>query len=255
MNIMHKALQTKPLVQCSPLPGYEYGRGYGVMILPFESGDMLAMREFPENNFAPYRSIWHRTPDKKWFMYVDGPRHDTACPRYYGNAVSYVQSAKISLTWNSNNRLHIEMDHPKLDWEVVIGTSLLVNIMNKISINLPENIWRIPVALRAFEKIGSLLFDVGKIDLSGQFPNGHFGILMPRLMFLISSSIARLNGSNLGKPIRSNENPMIGKIRLPARPIFAIGRYYFKIQDHAAYEQTVAEMQQLNFTNLNPIES
>ena len=187
-------------------------------------------------------------------MFVDGLSHDTACPRYYGNAVSYVQTAKITLTWISTNKLHIEMDHPKLDWEVVMKTSPLANAMNTISKNLPEYIWRMPVALRAFEKIGNLLFDLGEIDLSGHFPNGHFGILMPRQMFLISSSTALMNGVNLGKPVRSIENPMIGKLRLPARPIFAIGGYYFKIPDQEVYEQTVAEMQQLHFTNSNPIE-
>ncbi len=49
-------------------------------------GHVLALRVFPENDFAPYRSIWHRTPDGTWSIYVDGPRVDTACPRYFGAA-------------------------------------------------------------------------------------------------------------------------------------------------------------------------
>ncbi len=255
MHIKRKALEIKPLVNRSPLPGYEYGRGYGVMALPFTSGHVLALREFPENDFAPYRTVWHRTPDHSWSIYVDGPSHDTACPRYYGRAVAHVQSAHITLSWIGAHRLRIEMDQPALVWEIVMKTSPLINAMNAISVSLPERIWRAPVVMRTIEKLGDLLFDAGTINLSGRFPNGHAGILMPRRMFPITSSTATLNGASLGQPTRSKENPMIGKVSLPARPIFAMGRYYFSIQDQEAYARTPAELHNAYSTNLNTIMS
>jgi len=37
-----------------PWLGYEYVRGWGVFALPFNSGHVLALRVFPENDFSPY---------------------------------------------------------------------------------------------------------------------------------------------------------------------------------------------------------
>lgn len=38
-----------------PWPDHEYVRGWGVFGLPFDSGHYLALRVFPENDFAPQR--------------------------------------------------------------------------------------------------------------------------------------------------------------------------------------------------------
>ena len=47
----------------APWPGHEYVKGWGVFGLPFDSGHVLALRVFPENDFGPYRTVWHRDPD------------------------------------------------------------------------------------------------------------------------------------------------------------------------------------------------
>jgi hypothetical protein len=49
-----------------------------------------------------------------------------------------------------------------------------------------------------------------------------------------------LEGVDLGQPSSGGENPAIGSVRLPARPVFAIGQAYFAMQDPAEYERTVA---------------
>ena len=61
------------------------------MGLPFDSGHYLALRVFPENDFSPYKTVWHRDPEGQWSIFVDGPRFDTACPRYYGPACTRVE--------------------------------------------------------------------------------------------------------------------------------------------------------------------
>ncbi|HEY6476831.1 MAG TPA: hypothetical protein VI456_09645, partial [Polyangia bacterium] len=44
-------------------PGREEMRGFGVVGLPFASGDVLCLRRFPASTFGPgYHSVWHRTP-------------------------------------------------------------------------------------------------------------------------------------------------------------------------------------------------
>src|SRR5512136_1206144 len=99
MNLASELQQIKPLTRASSLPGFEYVRGYGVFSLPFDSGHVLALRVFPENDFAPYVTIWHRSPDGKWSIFGDSVSVETACPRYYGAACSHVQFSQIKLTW------------------------------------------------------------------------------------------------------------------------------------------------------------
>jgi hypothetical protein len=242
MDLGKELKAIEPVIRSSPLRGFEYVRGYGVFALPFDSGHVLALRVFPENDFAPYSTIWHRSPEGHWAIYVDGPRIDTACPRYYGAATRHVAQAKISLKWTGPMDLSIDMDIPKLQWNISMTTTSLVRVMNAISATIPESLWRAPLMLRAFEQFGGSLFDLGKVTLSGIAPNGHFSILMPTKMFPIASSEARLEGQDLGKPVRSPDNPSIGSLRLPARGIFAVGRGYFKIQDPYEYRRTVAEL-------------
>lgn len=67
------------------------------MGLPFDSGQYLALRVFPENGFSPYKTVWHRDPEGQWSIFVDGPRFDTACPRYYGPACTHIGHATIEL--------------------------------------------------------------------------------------------------------------------------------------------------------------
>jgi hypothetical protein len=213
-----------------------------VFSLPFDSDHVLALRVFPENDFAPYITIWHRTPEGFWSIFVDGPRLDIAYPRYYGAAARHVQFSRITLSWIGPMEPLIEMDSPKLVWSVSMTTTPLIKLMSMISPRLPEPLWRAQIMLRAWEWIGRTMLDLGNITLSGIGPNGHFGILMPQRMFPIASTKAELDGQALGQPTRSKENPSIGDLRLPARPTFAIGRAYFKIQDQNEYERTIKEL-------------
>ncbi len=134
------------------------------------------------------------------------------------------------------------VDSPRLEWHISMASSPLFDLMNAVSPRLPEPLWRTPLMLRAFEWLGKTLFDLGNVTLTGTAPNGHFTILMPQRMLPITSGRASLNGQDLGRPIRSPENPAIGAVNLPARPVFAIGRAYFKIQDPGEYERTLAEL-------------
>jgi len=242
MHLGSELQAIKPIARRSPVAGFEYVRGYGIFALPFDSGHVLALRVFPENDFAPYRTVWHRSPAGVWSIYADSPRLEIACPRYYGAAAQRNSLARISVKWTGDMNLSVEMDPPSLQWTISISTTPLFTVMNAISQAIPERLWRTPLMLRLFERIGGTLFDLGDVTLSGKAPNGQFGILMPRQMFPIAAAAARLDGLDLGKPTRSRENPSIGALRLPARPIFAVGRAYFEIQDTDEYRRTVAEL-------------
>jgi len=84
----------------------------GVFGLPFDFGHVLALCVIPENDFASDKSLWHRDPEGNWSIHVDGPRLDTACPRYYGAACKQTGLAHLELTWTGSATLQVTMDDP-----------------------------------------------------------------------------------------------------------------------------------------------
>lgn len=242
MNLASRLQDIEPLTLPSPLEGFEHVRGYGIYSLPFDSGHVMGLRVFPQGDFTPYIAVWHRTPAGDWSIYVDGKRLDTACPRYFSAGTQNSQLAKINLTWTEPNELLIEMETPKLELNVSMGTTFLFKLMNVISPRLPERLWRASFMLRSMEWMGRVFFRMGHVNLSGNVPNGQFSILMPRRMYIIKSATAILDGENLGSPTKIKENPRIGDLKFPNRPIFGVGGGYFEIQDPEEYQRTIAEL-------------
>jgi hypothetical protein len=221
----------------APWPGHEYVKGWGVFGLPFDSGHVLALRVFPENSFAPYVTVWHRDPEGRWSIYVDGPRLDIACPRYYGAACAHTAFARIQWTWIGPATLRVTMDDPFLFWTLTATEPPVLRVLNALSAVLPVSTWRPRALLRARETLAAAL-GVGKLQLSGIMPSGHAGTLMPQRMYWIDDSTAILNGADLGRPTRLPSNPRIGGVPLPARGILAIGQGQWRILDPVEYERT-----------------
>lgn len=242
MNLKHDAQAITPQVCRSPLSGFEHVHGYGVFGAPFESGHVLALRVFPENDFAPYKTIWHRTPDGAWSIFVDAPRHDIACPRYFGSAASCVQSACIRITWTGPADLRVEMDAPKFTWDFSMTSSPILGLMNAANPRFPERIRRARGVLRVMESMADRVLGLGGVTLAGITPNGHKTMLLPERMFFLASSHAEFDGVDLGQPARGGACPTIGAMNLPSRPVFAIGRAYFELRDPVEYERTVREL-------------
>ena len=198
------------------------------MAMPFSSGHVLVLRAFPENDFAPYTTIWHRTPERGWSIFVDGPELATACPRYFGAAAERVAFARIELAWPGPSELLVRMEDPTLEWTIALTTTPVLKVMNLIHPRLPEASWRPLVLVRLREWMARALFDMGDIRLVDTTPSGHHAILMPERIYFVAGSTARLEGLDLGQPTRSADNPAIGATKLSARPAFAFGRGYFR---------------------------
>lgn len=207
-----------------PWPGHEYVKGWGVFGLPFDSGHVLALRVFPENDFSPYRTLWHRDPDGRWSLYVDGQNSDTACPRYYGQACSHVGYARIEVTWTGPTSLRVSMDDPHLAWTLTARQSPALRVMNAVSPRMPLSTWRSPRLVRAREVMARRVLGLGALQMSGTMPSGHKGVLMPQRMYFVDDSSAVLDGEDLGRPTRVTPNPTIGGVPLPARGVLAIGQ-------------------------------
>jgi hypothetical protein len=242
MNLNQQTQAIAPEVCRSPVPGFEHVKGYGVFAAPFESGHVLALRVFPENDFAPYRTVWHRTPDGDWSIFVDAPRHDIACPRYYGAAASRVESASIRVTWTGPAHLRVEMDEPRFVWDLAMTSSPVLGLMNVVNPRFPERARRAPGVLRAMEVMANHILGLGPVTLAGITPNGYPSMLLPERMFFPTSCRAELEGVDLGPPARGGACPTIGNMKLPARPVFAIGRAYFELRDPVEYERTIREL-------------
>jgi hypothetical protein len=224
----------------APWPQHEYVKGWGVMGLPFDSGHVLALRVFPENDFGPYKSFWHRDPEGNWSIHVDGPRLDTACPRYYGAACTQTSYAHLELTWTGPATLLVKMDDPALEWTVTASSTTYLDWLNAMSAAMPMATWRPRALLRAREGMARML-GVGPIALSGVMPSGHTGTLMPKQMYYIDESRAVLDGIDLGQPTHLAQCPTIGAVPLPARGMLAIGAAVWEILDPVEYERTRSE--------------
>lgn len=224
----------------SSRPGHEYVKGWGVFGLPFDSGHVLALRVFPENDFCPYRSLWHRDPAGHWSIHVDGPRLDTACPRYYGTACAFTGFAKIDITWTGPSSLRVVVDRLSLEWTLTASDTSTLRFLNAVGAHLPAWTWRPRPLIRMRELLARGL-GMGNLTMSGVMPSGHFGTLMPQRMYLVEDSVATLDGVDLGRPSRSLPNPSIGDVPLPARGVLAIGQGVWEIRDPVEYEHTKRE--------------
>ena len=235
--------QIAPRRGVAPWRDHEYVRGWGVFGLPFDSGHVLALRIFPENDFAPYRTLWHRGPEGQWSIYVDGPRLDTACPRYYGPACRYTGFTRIDLEWTGPAALRVTMRDPSLDWRMVATETPTLRALNAINHRLPLWTWRYGPLVRARELLARQVLGMGDIRLSGTMPSGHKGTLMPQRMYIIDEATAVLDGQDLGRPATVGVNPRIGDVPLPARGVLAIGQAAWEILDPAEHARVRAETQ------------
>jgi hypothetical protein len=224
----------------APWPEYEYVKGWGVFGLPFDSGHVLALRVFPQSDFGPYRTVWHRDPAGDWSIFVDGPRLDTACPRYYGAACTSTGFASIKLTWTGSTSLRVQVEEPSLEWTLTASDTPTLRLLNAMSARLPLWTWRPRSLVRIRERLARSL-GMGSLEMTGTMPSGHVGTLMPQRMYFVRESRAVLDGVDLGRPVHQEPNPVIGEVPLPARGVLAIGQAMWRVLDPVEYERTRKE--------------
>lgn len=221
----------------SPWKGHETVRGFAVMSLPFAAGHVLAARFIPQSDFGPYSTLWLCQPNGRWSLYVDGPMLEIACPRYWGDAAVESSFTSIELDWTGPNSARMTVDEPALQWTFNMVQEPLITMVNAINTALPLASWRSRALVAAREWVAQHVVDVGPVDLSGPLPGGMFGILMPKRIYRIHESTAKLDGVDLGDPVRLEEPPRFGEFRLPSCPLFAVGEAHVEVPDQEEYEQ------------------
>lgn len=238
MNLAAKAESIEPETGRSAWDGHEHGRGYAVLSLPFASGHILGLRVMPENDFAPYVSVWHRTPEEDWAIYVDGPALETACPRYWKPATRTVAFATIDVAWTGPTDLRVTMDDPALEWTLSMTAPPLQRALNAVDGALPLWTWRPASLRRVREWVARRYLGYGDIRLSFTTASGHDTVLLARENYRIAGASASLDGASLGEPVVLDANPTIGGVRLPTAPSFVLGEAHAAIRDPAEYRRT-----------------
>lgn len=238
MNLSERVSKIEPQIGTSPWAEHEYVRGYSVMVLPFSSGDLLALRVWPQSDFGPYVSVWHRSPDGEWSIYSDGSSLEMMCPRYWNSAVQRAELATIDVTWTGPNELRVEMDEPELVWTMTISAPLYIKGLNAMSSLLPLWSWKPALLLRVREWLAKRVLGMGNLRFSFTMPSGHDTVIMPEEVFFIEESEAELNGRSLGGPVRLETNPTIGGVPLPTRPTFVLGQAHMQTVDSEEYRRT-----------------
>ncbi|MBI3648653.1 MAG: hypothetical protein HY240_07895 [Actinobacteria bacterium] len=242
MDLAAEVNAITPGVVPSPWKGFEHVRGWGIFGAPFSSGHVLALRVFPQNDFAPFRTLWHRTPEGDWSIHYDGPLAETTCPRYYGAAARANTPCRLDLIWTGPMNLTVEMDRPRCRWEMEMATSPMFTVMSAMGSRIPERTWRSRSLHRVMERAAKTFLRLGSVRMSGTMPNGQYGVLSPRRMYPVVWSRAEFDGVDLGHIIRSRETPRIGDIPVSARAVLAIGRGYFEILDPEEHARTKAAL-------------
>jgi hypothetical protein len=221
--------------QPSPWVGHEHVKGWAVFALPFESGDVLALRVLPQSNVTPYRSLYHRDPEGKWELYVDGPKECT-CTRQYGQVCSRTGNARLQIRWTGPATAKVVMHEPAIEWSFTASTNWRLRAVNAVNGHLPLSTWRFGALIRARE-VAARVLGMGKLELRSTTPSGHLGTLMPQEIYYIDESRARVNGRDLGRPVQLSENPRLGNLPLPSRGVLAIAEGMWRVADQAEFER------------------
>jgi len=203
--------------------------GYGVMSAPFAGGHNLCLRRFPASSVGPaYTSVWYRDPEGNWTFFQNTPPAQ-ACPRYFSSALTRILVRDIDITWTGPRAFSVTISGgDELRWDLTLTETLPTRLMNVMSALVPERLWHEPAFLKVMGGVARVTLGAGKLTLAGQAPNGQTFVANPRLVWLISSSQAVLDGADLGQMERAGSQMKLGDFWIPQRGLFATGRAFFE---------------------------
>ncbi|MGE0041935.1 MAG: hypothetical protein AB7H88_12430 [Vicinamibacterales bacterium] len=225
MHVREPAAQAAAAERHAPLPPGAGDRfaGYAVVGVPFESGDVLALRRFPASSDGQgYTSVWHRAPDGRWTFYADvAPTH--GCARYFGPALDEVVVAPIRLEWTGDRRLNVAVDGGRLvAWSVCLAGTPATRLITALASRLPAGCWGAERALSLAGRLAGRLLGIGRFRLVGQLPSGAHFVAVPRSVWMVTASRARVAGRVLGSMAPLARQAAIGDVWLPQRGLFAV---------------------------------
>lgn len=194
--------------------------GYGVIGQPFLSGHVLALRRFPASSLGiGYTTVWHRDPAGQWTFYST-VAPELGCARFFGGVIRRNVVAPIQIEWTSGTGFRVAIENT-LQWEVVLQASLRGALMNAVSSLMPESCWRNRRVLKMMSTAARLGLGAGPMKLTGRTPNGYEFVANPRRVWLMRTSLAKLNGVDLGASGALEIQAELGDFLIPQRGVFA----------------------------------
>lgn len=223
------------------LPGDdERFSGWGLMGLPFRTGDVIAVRRFPASSVGPgYTSVWYRNPAGQWTFYADSAP-ELACTRFFGAGVARAVVCPITLDWTGDDQLHIEVREDALSCDVVVGPTVASRAMNLMSSALPERAWRSPTLLRLMAKMAGPMLRAGRLAMAGRAPNGQSFIANPRTIWMVESASLKVGARHTADPGPVSPQAQLGDFLIPQRGVLAVGNTAFDSFDPARHSSAVS---------------
>ena len=206
--------------------------GYGVMGMPFGTGDYLALRDMVATSVGPaYRAIWHRDPAGRWTIYTTAAP-ELSCPRYFGSVTSSVRVPSIGVTWHDDYTLQVDLGDI-VNWRIELGSTPATRMMTTMGGLLPEAGWNSNVVLAAMGPVASGVLQSGTVRLRGATPNGPRFKSAPSKVWRVTGGSATYGGKDLGASVPLSDQTRLGDFWLPQRGIFFVGRARFTPLDAA----------------------
>jgi hypothetical protein len=223
------------------LPGMtERFSGWGVMGLPFRSGDILATRRFPASSIGPgYTSVWYRSPEGAWTFYADVPP-EMACTRFFGSAVARAVVSPITLEWTAPDSLHIEVPEGELSCDIVVAPTVASRTMNIVAASFPEWAWRNRRVLGLTARMAGPILGAGRLSMAGIAPNRQSFIANPRKVWVVKSARLRVGGRETDQPGPVTPQAQLGGFLIPQRGLLAIGNAAFDPLDPLRHSTSVS---------------
>ena len=227
--------------------------GFGVMGLPFASGHVLALRDFPATTFAPaYRSVWHRDPAGIWTFYATVPGH-LGCTRYFSSATpAPAVECDIDVEWMSPWSLHIRIDE-LLEWRVDMRRTAATRVMIAVGTRLPERAWTNRAALAVIGRAAGPILGIGRARLHGSASNGQDFMIAPRQMWAVAASHTTLRGEDLGPIGPLPRQARLGDFWVPQRGLFVVGKGHFETFDASRHRSVTQGAQSARDVSLNVV--
>jgi hypothetical protein len=201
--------------------------GYAVIGLPFRSGHVLALRRFPASFLGPgYTSVWHRNPAGDWTFYPT-VAPEQGCTRYFGSAIQRNVVEPIDLRWTGPAQFCVLIGDA-LRWEVTLNESPLSRLMNSVARLVPDTWWQTRMTLKIMGHAARIMLGTGRMNLAGRTPNGHEFIANPQRVWLIDSSRAVVNETDLGPVGALDQQTSLNEFLIPQRGVFAVVRAFLE---------------------------
>lgn len=215
-----------------PLPPGEDERisGWGVMGIPFESGDYLSLRCMSASFGEPYVAIWHRSPAGDWRVYSTADPA-LSCERFISAACTLpsVRTA-IETEWLDERTLRVHVAG-HLDWTIAMRTTVVTRMMSVMGRLMPHWMWISRSILGAMGRMAGPMLGVGRVRLTGTMPNGQSFTAAPVEIWAVADSRAILDGRDLGAPTPLPTQEKVGGFWVPQRGIFMRGFGHFDAFD------------------------